>query len=274
MSNFSVTKATDHIVVEIPPDCTITTMKDFEQESQSWLQGNLHAIVLDFSKTKQLTSDVFPIISKFKLTTNKLGLILASININSEIASTINQSAIGGVFSMTEDLQKVKEQIAAKAKTKNILAPEIVNILLEATSFSFQNIFGSTPSRGVPFIKSENLIKGSGALSVITLTENNLIGVVRFYFFENFLQQLQKVKYQKEAKGISQKTIDDIEAFSGMYFMQVQEVLCDSGFAFQNIFPTVVTGELSQLIPARKVLSIVLPFKSSFGEFWVEIIRV
>lgn len=274
MSLFTLVKHGIYILVEFPEVFDRNAVKEFEQVSAQWLIEGTSCVVFNFINCVRFKSDGFPCVTRYKMALKKAGISFFSINVSRDVKASLIHGGVEGVFSIRDTFQQIQEQIGFKTNKKNILDAEILNVILEGVNASFTPVFSHQAIRGKPFVKNGALTPGLGVLSVLSLIESDLFGAVRFYFTEGFLQELNKVKYKQDVRGISQKAVDDIETFSASYFDNIQHGMAAKNIQLQGTIPSVVIGILSQLVPSAKEVTLVLPFKSQYGDFWVEIAKV
>ncbi len=274
MTQFTLSKYNDYVIVEFPEIIYKEEIKDFNEVSQYWVQENTRSVVFDFKRCEKFHNIGFPVIAKFKLQLKKNGIALYSINMSKEVAKTIYQGGVEGIFSISENFKNIQDQLSTKAKVRTILEVDSLNILLGGVAPTFSSIFEIEPFRGKPFVKSGPLATGIGILGIISLVEVDLIGAVKFYFPDAFLTKLQTEKYKKEMGGIAQNIIDIIELYVQNYFAKIQPEMVAKGYHLQKNFPSILIGMLSDLAPSGKEVTMIMPFKCLYGDFWIELSKV
>lgn len=272
MSQFGLSKQDDLLIVRMPQAFMRDATREFEDSSLRWIEQNLFGVVFDFSDCRKFNSTSFPTIAKFKLSLKKAGVGLFSINVPTEIKDLIGREGVEGIFGVFDNLEKLNED--RFKKRKNILLAETLNMILEQTFLEYRAAFNFEPQKGQPFVKNGVFVSGTGVLGVINLYEDDLLGVLRFYFPEPFVIQMQRhYRDQVDQTRISQKVIDNIDTFTGNVFDRVQAAFAEKKVTIQNSMPSVLVGVPSQLVPVGKEVSMVFPFKTQYGGFWVEIVR-
>jgi hypothetical protein len=271
MTHFTLSKHDNYIIVEFPEVIYKEEIKDFIEVSQYWVQENTRSVFFDFKRCEKFHNIGFPVIAKFKLQIKKSGIALYSINVSKELTKTIYQGGVEGIFSICEDFKNIQNQLSTKVKVRSILEADSLNILLGGIIPAFNSVFEIEPARGKPFVKSGPLATGIGILGIVSLVEAELIGAVKFYFPDAFLAKLQVEKYNKEMSGISQNVIDVIELYVQIYFSKIQVEMATKGYNLQKNFPSVLIGMLSDLAPSGKEVTMIMPFKCLYGDFWMEI---
>lgn len=274
MSMFTLLKHDDYVMVELPEVFYAEAAKEFQEQCQNWVGPSTHSIVVDFLKCKKFNSSAFPVFAKYKMFLKRNGISFFSINANKDIKAAIQEGGMSAIFSVCENFMQIQEQIGFKVTTRNILEADNINVLFEGVHAAFKASFGLTLTNGKPFVKTVPLDLGVGILSVVNLFESELLGVVRFYFPEIFMQTIQKSKLGIESRGIVQKSVEEIEKFSDEYMEKIKITMMGKGYDLNVTFPTVMMGFLPHLVASSKEVTIVLPFKSLFGDFWIEVAKV
>lgn len=183
----------------------------------------------------------------------------------------MSREGVESIFSIQPNLRSLD---LARGKKKNILLPEYLKVLFEQIVPTCKAGLNCSPVIGQPFLKNGTGFTGLGVLAILSLYEADLFGVVRFYFPAEFLLAMQeKIQSGSRESAISQKSLDLVDGFSWDVFDRIRMGFAGLGIKIQNSMPNILLGIPSQLVPVAKEVTMVYPIKTTFGSFWVEVVR-
>jgi hypothetical protein len=270
MSHFTINNLDGYVIIEFPKVIYKDEINDFSQTTMAIPSLGIHTVVFDLKNCEMLYSMVFPIVAMFKMNLKKNDINLYSINVSKEVSKIIHSGGVEGFFSILDNFRQVQEKVGFKTESRPVLETENLNFMFSAISTTFKSMYDVDTVRSKAQVKTGSFIQGVGVLCIVNLVETDILGAIKIYFPESVLFAIQRKKFQLEVGGMSQKLIADIELFGQNYFDLIQPFLAEQNFKLVKTFPTVLVGILSQMKQSNEV-SMVMPFKTQYGEFWAEV---
>lgn len=118
--------------------------------------------------------------------------------------------------------------------------------------------------------KAGEPLKGdvSGVIGIVSETFN---GCVVISFPENTFLKVMSGMLGEDLTEMNQDIVDGAAEITNMIFGQSKVVLNERGYGINIALPQVVTGKGHSLQSMNKGPTVLIPFKSTAGEFFVEI---
>lgn len=118
--------------------------------------------------------------------------------------------------------------------------------------------------------KAGEPIKGDVS-GVIGIVSESFKGCVVISFPENTFLKVMSGMLGEDIKELNQDIIDGAAEITNMIFGQAKVVLNERGYGIQMALPQVISGKGHTLSAMSKGPAFVVPFKSTVGDFFVEI---
>ncbi len=106
---------------------------------------------------------------------------------------------------------------------------------------------------------------------VIGIVSDTFKGNVVISFPESTFLKVMSNMLGEEYTEISQDIVDGAGEITNMIFGQAKVVLNERGYGVQIALPQVITGKNHMLSTQSKGPTVIIPFKSTAGDFFVEI---
>lgn len=106
---------------------------------------------------------------------------------------------------------------------------------------------------------------------VIGIVSESFKGSVVISFPENTFLKVMSGMLGEDIKELNQEILDGAAEITNMIFGQAKVVLNERGYGIQMALPQVISGKGHSLSSLAKGPTFVVPFKSTAGDFFVEI---
>ncbi len=106
---------------------------------------------------------------------------------------------------------------------------------------------------------------------VIGIVSDTIKGSVVISFPETTFLKVMSNMLGEEYKQISQDIVDGAGEITNMIFGQAKVILNERGYGVQIALPQVITGKNHMLSTQSKGPTVIIPFSSTAGDFFVEI---
>jgi chemotaxis protein CheX len=144
----------------------------------------------------------------------------------------------------------------------NPVLETIVNVLVQMASMQ--------PEAGKPYIKQDQ--KALGVVTgIIDLVSKQATGSIAISFGGPLAFELVKRMLRAEVSEVDDMVEDLVGELANIVAGGAKGKLEEQGFDFQLSLPRVVSGEGHMVEHKQKAPTVVLPFSSDAGEFFVEI---
>lgn len=146
-----------------------------------------------------------------------------------------------------------------------------VNPFLHATLnvLKVQASIEATP--GKPYLKKEGAVMSGDVSGVIGIVSETFNGSVVITFPEATFLKVMSGMLGEEITTLNKDITDGAGEITNMIFGQAKVTLNDRGYGIKMALPTVVTGKGHTLSALSKGPTVVVPFTSPAGDFFVEI---
>lgn len=127
----------------------------------------------------------------------------------------------------------------------------------------------AVPSK--PYLKSEGATMSGDVSGVIGVISDSFHGSVVISFPEQTFLNVMSSMLGEELTVLSKDILDGAGEITNMIFGQAKITLNDRGYGIKMALPTVISGKGHTLSAQTKGPTMVVPFTSSAGNFFVEI---
>ena len=128
---------------------------------------------------------------------------------------------------------------------------------------------GITPSIGKPSIKKDEISAGV-VTGLIDLVGKETSGSLAISFSKPVALELAKNMLRQETDVIDEMIKDLVGEMANMMAGGAKAIYQEQGYEFELTLPTVIAGENHQVKHSVKGTTILLPFNTDSGEFYVE----
>ena len=146
-----------------------------------------------------------------------------------------------------------------------------VNPFLAATLNVLKVQAGIAAEPGKVFVKKDSDSMSGDVSGVIGIVSDSFNGTVVITFPEKTFLNVMSGMLGEELTELNKDLVDGAGEITNMIFGQAKVSLNDRGYGIKMALPTVISGKNHSLSALSKGPMVVVPFKSSAGDFFVEI---
>jgi len=217
--------------------------------------------------------EIMPIVNLLRAQQKRIFIINASEKVESFIAFRGMDTAIKVLPDFTSVVNFIDP--AASLKVPKRIDVEFINAFIEATikTLTIQcGLKNVTP--GKPAVVEKN-IDGfvSGVVAIIGLRSAKFKGAIAVCFPEPVFLSIMSKMLAEEFKELTKELEDGAGEIVNIIFGQAKAVLSEKGYSIERAIPTVVSGKDVARMRFTPSPSILVPFETEVGKFWIEIGR-
>ena len=265
-------------VIPTPPIIDANNVGQIEAQTAQWLLNPAPLHIFDFAATSAIHSKFFRIISVYRRALNKNGKHFASINLKADLVFQINQMGLDHVFNVVDNVAKAMRQVGISenavaspaARTAPKLDLNILNPFIEGTVNVLETQANVKIQVGKPHLKtgSESDVAIAG---VITMNNSELPGSIALCFPKPTFLSIYEQMVGEKHEDVSEETQDAAGELLNMIYGHAKTKLKAGGFAVDMAIPVIMVGDKLKMQVGEKGKSIVVPFTSASGPFFLEI---
>ena len=193
------------------------------------------------------------------------------ISPNRFVRQVIAQIGMDKAFPQNSSLQGALTSLGIKAK--NSLDVKFINPFLSSTLRVFELQCSVKAKLGQVRVKTSKDEKFLGDVSgIISLQEESFHGILSLSFSLEVFKHIAKCMLSEEVSSVSEDNHDIAAELSNMVLGGAKKELSTLGYNLKPTLPSSVFGAQRTNMKLNAETAIIVPFESSAGNFWVEII--
>lgn len=194
---------------------------------------------------------------------------LVFIQVPEKVLSFFKDQGVDGLFICKNSLQSALKALGyAQKQTINT---DFINPFLSATMHVLEVQAQTKTVPGKPFLKTETNQLLGDISGVIGLVSESFNGTVTITFPELTFLSIASKMFGETQTTLNKENQDVAGELTNIIFGQAKIELNNKGYGIKTALPSVVTGKDHSVTSVVKGLSIVVPFESDSGSFFVEI---
>lgn len=146
---------------------------------------------------------------------------------------------------------------------------KLINPFIEATLHVLETIASTKAAPGKPFLKKDSIARGDVS-AVIGLT-GDAMGMISVSFTEKSILSIVSNMFGEELKVLNDEIKDAVGEVSNMISGQARQKLEKVGVSLHAAIPSVIMGKNHSITHMTNFPIIALPFKTSSGDFTIEV---
>lgn len=155
--------------------------------------------------------------------------------------------------------------------TKKQIDTDFINPFLQAT-LKVLDVQTNTKAEVEKIYLKQHGEKFSGDISgVIGIVSETFTGSVVISFPEATFVQIMSRMFGEEIKAITKELEDGAAELTNIIFGQAKIILNEKGYGIKTALPSVITGKDHSVASTIQGITVVVPFRSDAGKFFVEI---
>lgn len=263
---FSFEEHETYFIVKFSRNPELSDLKEFESQLD-FVTGKY--VIFDCDSLFEAHRDFIRILLKLHLSTKKDKKFIKFINVNSNLLSSFKRENLDTTFRITHDLKDALSEIGIVPKRS--ISTDFIDSFLQSTIkvLKIQADIDVIPGRfDVAKTSNNGICDISGVIGIIC---NNFNGSVIISFPEKtFLNVLSKM-LGDEINELSSENMDGAAELTNMIFGQAKSILNEKGFGLKMALPSVVLGKPDSFLSLHSGPSILVPFDSNEGHFFLRI---
>lgn len=267
--NYNIISSDDYITVKLVGNCDYNSIKAFKKDISPYIENSLNHVICNCELLTGLSKDwvreLISIQSSLKGNEKCLRFIL----VNSDIKKDFKEKGIDSTFKISNNLREALTDCGLV--TKKMLDTEFINPFLSATLHVLKVQANVNAENGKIFVKKpDDKFVGdiSGVIGIVSESFNG--SVIISFPAQTFLNVMSGMLGEQYTE-INKEILDGAGEITNMIFGQAKIVLNEKGYGIKTALPSVVTGKGHSLSTMTKGAIVVVPFKSTAGDFFVEI---
>lgn len=241
----------------------------FDIELQKYLNDPLPHIVINCEYLSSLSKDWLRSLLKTTLFLKKYNKQVRLIIASPAIVSFLKKEGVDSAFKFSPNLREALVEFGLV--TKKMLDTDFINPFLNATLHVLNVQAGITAEAGKIFLKKEDEKYVGDVSGIIGIVSESFNGSVVISFPEQTFLKVMSGMLGEEYTELNKEIIDGAGEITNMIFGQAKIVLNEKGYGIKTAIPSVVSGKDHSLLALTKGPVVVVPFKSSGGDFFIEI---
>jgi chemotaxis protein CheX len=263
---FTIDKFDNYSLVKIKNKPVPSELNEFESILE--MNSKTH-IVLDCDSLSEIERECIRILLKIHLATRKENKFLKLINVNSVLLNCFKKDGVDSTLKFANNLQEALQEIGITPKRS--ISTDFIDSFLQSTIhvLKIQAEIDAIPGVfEVAKTKDDGICDISGFIGIIC---NNFNGSVIISFPENTFLNVMSKMLGEEMTSIEPGNMDGAAEITNMIFGQAKSLLNEKGFGLKMALPSVVLGNPDSFISLNTGPAILVPFKSTQGDFFVRI---
>lgn len=267
---FAIEPFDHYLLIKLKGTCDFSNLKGFYDEVMNVLQYSRPHIIIDCenlsSISKDWVRDILRLHLFLKSNDRKLRFILAS----SALKANFKSLGIDDAFKTSASLKDALVDFGLSAK--RTLDTEFINPFLDSTMNVLKVQAGVDAGAGKIYLKKiEEPLLGDIS-GVIGIVSDKFTGAVVISFPEATFLKVMGGMLGEEYHELNQDILDGAGEITNIIFGQAKVILNEKGYGIKTALPSVVHGkDHSVMSHDINGPSVVVPFESSAGKFFVEI---
>jgi chemotaxis protein CheX len=148
---------------------------------------------------------------------------------------------------------------------------EFINPFIDAALKTMEIQCSLTAKAGRPFIKGKITQDRIDIAAVIALTSSAFSGSVAICFPKQVFLGLMTRMLGEPYSEITSDVQDGASEILNITFGQAKVILNEKGYGLEKAIPTIIVGDNISVKHMTRTATIVLPFESDLGTFYIEI---
>ncbi len=266
---YNIITSEEYITLKLIGNCDYNSVKGFRAEISRFMENGVRHVLCNCELLTNLSKDWVRELMNIQQTLKTNEKYLRLISVTSDVKKDLKEKGLDTAFKISTNLREALNDFGLV--TKRMLDTDFINPFLSATlhvlkvqanvSAENEKIYAKKP--GDKFVGDI-----SGVIGIVSDTFN---GSVIISFPEKTFLNVMSGMLGEEYTEITKDILDGAGELTNMIFGQAKIVLNEKGYGIKTALPSVVTGKDHSLSTSTKGTIVVVPFKSTAGNFFVEI---
>ncbi len=271
MAAFTSEKKKEVNFITCPEAMDATAAKQLTILSTEWLSSDATLHLFDFKEVKTLANAAYKPIILFKRAVTAAQKTVCSINMSPEILQQIQDDGLDAIFTPCPSIHVAQKKAGIKMVGR--VNPEFISPFVGAVQVALR-VQASTPvTAKTPFVKKEPYDTGVMIAAIISLVSEDFTGSIALCFPQAVFLDIYNNMLGEKATEITKDIEDGAGELLNIIFGLAKANLNNQkGYTIQKAIPTVLTGEKLRISNSNTGTTVVLPFETKVGMFFMEVV--
>jgi chemotaxis protein CheX len=263
-----IIEAEEYITVRLVGMLIPETITAFEADLPQMVKPTHHVIIQCSHLSGMAKQWVRPLMNLERGLTNQ-NRKLRLIDVKEDVASFFKNEGVDSAFVVKRNLRDALSSMGITVK--KVLDTDFINPFLAATMRVLEVQCQTKTSPGKLYLKKPG-DKFTGDISgVIGLVSEAFSGSVFISFPEKTFLSVMTRMFGEPQTQLTKEIEDGAAELTNIIFGQAKIILNEKGYGIKTALPSVITGKDHAVASTTKSVTVVVPFSSDAGDFYVEI---
>ena len=267
---FEIETFDTYLLIKLKGSCDFSNLKGFYDEVMSILQYSRPHVIIDCEKLESISKDWVRDLLRLHLFLKTNEKRLRFIQVSSALKANFKSLGIDDAFKISGTLRETLVDLGLVAK--RTLDTEFINPFLDSTMNVLKVQAAVESKSGKIYLKKKDEPLLGDVSGVIGIVSDNFTGAVVISFPEATFLKVMSGMLGEEYLELNQDILDGAGEITNIIFGQAKVILNEKGYGIKTALPSVVHGK-DHSVSSHDLggQSVVVPFESNSGKFFVEI---
>lgn len=267
---FEIETFDTYLLIKLKGSCDFSNLKGFYDEVMSVLQYSRPHVIIDCEKLESISKDWVRDLLRLHLFLKTNEKRLRFIQVSSALKANFKSLGVDDAFKISGTLKETLIDLGLVAK--RTLDTEFINPFLDSTMNVLKVQAGVESKSGKIYLKKKDEPLLGDVSGVIGIVSDNFTGAVVISFPEATFLKVMSGMLGEEYLELNQDILDGAGEITNIIFGQAKVILNEKGYGIKTALPSVVHGK-DHRVSSHDLggQSVVVPFESTSGKFFVEI---
>lgn len=262
-------------IITCPAEISSGTIKELGLLAEKILGETVKAHVFDFSSCTYLDPGSYRIFIRLKQQANTTGVQVFCVNLSRDLLRQIQSSGLDMVFNPMPNLNSVFTKVGLK-KSSSATSPESIEFIkpfISAVQVAINTQANTPLTGGKPFAKQKKYDVDIAIAGVINLVSDQFVGSISLLFPAPVFLEIYANMLGETITTITKESEDAAAELLNIIFgLAKMKLNNEKGYSVQKAIPTVLVGDKLQTASSNIGSTLVLPFTTKTGSFFVEVV--
>lgn len=266
---FHILPANGYVTLRLVGSCDGSNLQDVDAQLSPYIMDPFPHFVVNCEHLSFLSKEWIRVLFGLQIKLKAVNKHVRFILVNPSIKAIFKAEGLDSSFKILTNLREALVEFGLV--TKKMLDTDFINPFLTATLHVLNVQAGVTAKQSKIYLKEsgENFVGDvSGIIGIVSESFN---GSVVISFPEATFLKVMSGMLGEEFTELSKDIIDGAGEITNMIFGQAKIVLNEKGYGIKTAIPSVVSGKDHSLTTLTNGPTVVVPFESTAGNFFIEI---
>ena len=265
--NIQVREGNGHTLIALEGNLEAESLEALKEQAESIVALG-KPVVLQCSTVESISLPWIRAILSLQQSLGKKKIPLRVVNVSYRLMLFFKEQGMDTAFEFRDTLPKALADFGIR--TKKSIDTDFVNPFLLATVKLLEVQAGVKSVAGKVFLKTATEMSGDIS-GVIGLLSDSFSGTVVISFPEKTYLSLVSRMYGVEQVELTKQNQETAAEITNIIFGQAKVILNEKGYGIKSALPSVVIGRDHIVASTEDGVTVVVPFESDAGSFFVEI---